>query len=140
MIIITIIWTTDHISSIVCPPPFFSSVSDDEPLEPDGLGVLIAYHAIVAALNDRAPLHLQQPSEVFKQFNLQRIVLAVVFDVSLMILQVFHDVLLLAQLGIEELRVGLELVAQALVGRVQELGLIADALEERVVYFILNVV
>ena len=58
----------------------------------------------------------------------------------LVILEVFHDVLLLSQLRIEELGVGLELVGEALVRRVQEFRLIRDSLQEGVIYFVLDVI
>ena len=59
---------------------------------------------------------------------------------SLMILEVLHDVLLLSELSIKELRVALELVGEALVRCVQELGLVCDSLQESIIDLILNVV
>lgn len=58
----------------------------------------------------------------------------------LVILEVFHDVLLLSQLRIEELGVGLELVGEALVRRVQEFRLIRDSLQEGVINLVLDVI
>lgn len=55
-------------------------------------------------------------------------------------LEVLHDVLLLAQLRVEELRVRLELIGESLVGLVQELGLVADSLEESIIDLSLDVV
>jgi len=60
--------------------------------------------------------------------------------VALVVLQVLHYVLLLSQLGIEELRVALELLAQTLIRGVQEPRFVPDALEEGVVDLVLNVV
>jgi hypothetical protein len=57
-----------------------------------------------------------------------------------MILEVLHDVLLLSELSIKELRVALELVGEALVRCVQELGLVCDSLQESIIDLILNVV
>ena len=59
---------------------------------------------------------------------------------SLVILQVLHDVFLLSQLSIKEFRVALELIREALVRSVQELGLVGDPLQEGVIDLILDVV
>jgi hypothetical protein len=71
---------------------------------------------------------------------LECIVLRIVFDMTLMILEVFDNVLLLAKLSVEELRVALELIAQTLVRCIKELCFITNSLEERVIDFILDVV
>ena len=43
-------------------------------------------------------------------------------------------------LGIEEIRVALEFIAESLIWGVKELGLITDSLKERIINFILNVI
>lgn len=55
-------------------------------------------------------------------------------------LQVLHDRLLLSQLGVEKLRVRLELVGQTLLWLVDKLGLVADSLKEGVIDLGLDVV
>jgi len=60
--------------------------------------------------------------------------------VLLVSLEVLYNIFLLPQLGIEELRVTLELVGQPLVGIVQEFSLIANSLEEGVEDLSLDVI
>ena len=95
---------------------------------------------IVSTLVSDSLLDLEQLLEVLEEAHLLRVVLGVVLDVLLVRLKVLDDVLLLSQLGVEELRVGLELVSQLLVWLVQELGLVSDSLEEGVVDLGLDVV
>lgn len=57
-----------------------------------------------------------------------------------MVLEILDNVLLLPQLGVEEIGVALELLREPLVCAIQELGLVADALEEGVVDLVLDVV
>jgi hypothetical protein len=56
------------------------------------------------------------------------------------ILQVLHNIFLLSELGIEELRIAFELIAQSLVWSIEEFSLITDSLKESVIDFILNIV
>jgi len=54
--------------------------------------------------------------------------------------QVFDYVLLLAQFGIEELRIRFELIGEALLWLIQEFGFVGDSLQESVIDFSLNVI
>ena len=68
------------------------------------------------------------------------VVLRVVLDVLLVRLQVFDDVFLLPQFGVEVFGVRLELVRKSLLWLTQELGFVSDSLQERVVDLGLDVV
>ena len=104
------------------------------------MGVLIADHAIVTSLDQCTTLDLEESAEVLKQFHLESVVLRVILYVSLMILKILHNVLLLSELSIEEFGVALELIGQAFVRSIEELGFISDSLEECVVNFVLDIV
>lgn len=54
--------------------------------------------------------------------------------------QVFDYVLLLAQFGIEELRIRFELIGEALLWLIQEFGFVGNSLQESVIDFSLNVI
>jgi hypothetical protein len=60
--------------------------------------------------------------------------------VSLVVLQIFQNVFLLSQFGIEEVGVRFELSRELFVLRREELGLVSDTLEEGIVDFCLDVV
>lgn len=59
---------------------------------------------------------------------------------SLVVLQIFQNVFLLSQFGIEEVGVRFELSRELFVLRREELGLVSDTLEEGIVDFCLDVV
>jgi len=102
--------------------------------------VLVAYEIAVGTFFDGSSLDFQQLLKVAEQTHLLGVVLRVVLDVLLMRLEVLHDVFLLAQLCVEELGIGLELVGESLVRLVEELSFVADSLQEGVINLSLNIV
>ena len=116
------------------------SISDNEPIESLGISILIADKVISSTVLHGPSLDLEQRLQVLEERHLLRVVLGVVLDVLLVSLQVLHDRLLLSQLGVEELRVRLELVRQTLLRLVDELGLVPNSLQEGIVDLSLDVV
>ena len=97
-------------------------------------------HQAVAAFFRSSSLDFEKLLEVLEELHLLSEVVSVVLDVLLVRSEVFNNHLLLPELGIEQFRVALVLVRQALVRLVDELRLVANPFEECIVDFSLNVI
>ena len=104
-----------------------------------GVGVLVTHEAV--GVVPRGPsLDLQKLLQVLEEVHLLCVRFSIVLNVLLVSLQVLDYVLLLAQLGIEEFRIRLELICETLLRLVQEFGFVCDSLQECIVNLGLNVV
>lgn len=74
------------------------SVSDNESVNTNSLSVVVPNHAISITSQKDFLLNVKKSPQVFEKSNLQRIVLTVILDMSLMVLEIFHNVLLLSKL------------------------------------------
>lgn len=106
-----------------------SVISDNETVKATSLSIFVTNHSI-SALGNSSPLSLEEVLQVLEQLHLTSKVLGVVFDVPLVSTQILHDVLLLTELGVEELLVGFELSREALVRVANVLSFVGNTLLE----------
>lgn len=118
-----------------------ASVSHHESIEALRVRILVADHAGVSAAIPCGPsLHFEERLQILEEGHLLRVGHCVILDVLLVRFEIVQDVVLLSQLGVEEVRVALELVRQFLLRLADELALVVDSLEEGFVDLRLDVV
>lgn len=115
------------------------SVSDYKAVEATGLLVLVSDKS-VATLRNSLSFDVEKLAQIFEELHLGTVVIGVVLDVALMSPQVFHHVLLLSQLCVEEFLVGFEFGTETLVRIAHVLGFARNTGGEGVVDLALNVV
>jgi hypothetical protein len=101
---------------------------------------LITNHAVIWTFLGSFALDSQKKLQILKETHLLRVILIIVLNVFLMSLQVLDNAILLLQLGIEEVSVTLEFIGQSLLWLIDELGFIANSLQECVINLSLDIV